>query len=306
MRTRPERLQKGDKVGIVAPASPPNKARLEKSIKFLESLGLECVVGESVTAKNYYLAGTDSIRLHDMHQMIQNPEIKAIICSSGGYGSARIADKIDYILLEENPKIFWGFSDITFLHTAMGQLSNLVTFHGPTLSALGRDDVHERSLLMFEQLFSPAEIVYDEKISPLTTISSGQVRGMIVGGNLTLICQSLGTKFELDVVNKVLLIEDVGQEPAHIDAMLNQLRMARKLEQCAGVVIGSFTGTEPVEYKNSPSVEAVFESYFKDFNKPVVSGFKFGHEDLNVGIPLGVDVILNADDKYLAFLPGIE
>ncbi|GED18638.1 S66 peptidase family protein [Kurthia gibsonii] len=306
MKQRPMRLQKGDTVGIVAPASPPNQQQLKKSLDFIEGLGLQYVMGESVTAKEHYLAGSDELRVRDLQRMVEDPSIRAIFCASGGYGSARIADQLDYMLFEENPKIFWGFSDITFLHTAIGELSNLVTFHGPTLSSLGREDIPERTYLMFEQLFNPAEIYYDERISPLQTIAKGRVRAPIVGGNLTLLCESLGTKFEVDTANKVLLIEDIGLEPAQIDAKLNQLRMARKFEHCAGVVIGSFTHAEPRDYKDSPSLDALFTSYFKDFNKPVVSGFKFGHENLNVGIPLGVDVILDADEKVLAFLPGVE
>lgn len=306
MKKRPMRLQKGDTVGIVAPASPPNQEQLTKALAFLERLGLNYVLGESVQSTEYYLAGSDEVRLHDLHRMVEDPNIRAIFCSSGGYGSARIADQIDYVLFEENPKIFWGFSDITFLHIAIGMLSNLVTFHGPTLSSLGREDVHDRTYLMFEQLFNPAEIYYDERISPLQTIAKGRVRAPIVGGNLTLLCESLGTKFEIDTTNAVLLIEDIGLEPAQIDAKLNQLRMARKFEHCAGVVIGSFTHAEPRDYEDSPSLDTLFASYFEGFNKPVVSGFKFGHENLNVGIPLGVDVMLDADEKVLAFLPGVE
>lgn len=306
MRTRPPRLQKGDTVGIIAPASPPNQKKLAKALTFLEELGLNYVLGESVNKQEHYLAGTDKERVRDFQDMVEDPSIKAIFCSSGGYGSARIADKIDYVSLQENPKIFWGFSDITFLHTAIGTLSDLVTFHGPTLSSLGAEDVHDRTKLMFNQLFSPAEILYDERISPLRTVSPGSVRGMLVGGNLTLICQSIGTKFELDVRGKVLLIEDLDQEPAQIDAMLNQLRMTRKLEQCVGIVIGSFTNAQPRDYVDSPTLDELFDSYFAKLNKPVVSGFEFGHEALNVGIPLGVDVLLNADEKTLAILPGVE
>lgn len=306
MRTRPPRLQKGDTVGIIAPASPPNQQKLANAVAFLEELGLNCVLGESVTQVNHYLAGSDKIRLRDLHDMVEDPSIKAIFCSSGGYGSARIADRIDYVLLQENPKIFWGFSDITFLHSAIGALSDLVTFHGPTLSSIGGEGVPERTKLMFNQLFAPAEILYDEKISPLRIVASGEARGMLVGGNLTLICQSIGTKFELDVRDKILLIEDLGLEPAQIDAALNHLRMSRKLEQCAGIVIGSFTNAEPRDYLDSPTLDELFDSYFAKFNKPVVSGFEFGHEALNVGIPLGVDVLLNADEKTLTILPGVE
>ncbi len=141
MKRRPPRLQKGDTVGIIAPSSPPNIERLTKAFDFLEELGLHYVLGKTVQLHNHYLAGTDEERAQDLQEMIKDKAVKAIFCASGGYGAARIADKIDYLLLEENPKIFWGFSDITFLHTAIGMFSDIVTFHGPTLSSMGRDDV---------------------------------------------------------------------------------------------------------------------------------------------------------------------
>src|SRR5690606_37451674 len=112
-------------------AGPPNQENLERSLAFLEQLGLKWKFGKSVGSVHGYLAGTDKERLDDLHDMFADPTIKGIICAKGGYGSARFADKVDYQLMQENPKIFWGFSDITFLHTAMGVYSNLVTFHGP-------------------------------------------------------------------------------------------------------------------------------------------------------------------------------
>lgn len=306
MRTRPARLQKGDLVGIVSPSSSPNMKKLEKGLHYLEQLGLRYILGDSVQNKRHYLAGTDKERAADLEAMLKNPEVKAIFCSSGGYGAARTANHLDFTLFEENPKIFWGYSDATFLHSAIGQLANMVTFHGPTISGIGSDDLPERTKLMFKQLFEPAEIYYDESISPLKTIHSGRVRGQIVGGNLTLIANSLGTKFEIDTQGKVLLIEDMGLEPAQIDTLLNQLRQARKFEQAAGIIIGDFTKAETRFYSDSPSVEQLMEEYFQNIGKPVVSGFKIGHDDLNVGIPLGVDVILDADQKVLAILPGVE
>lgn len=306
MRKRPARLQQGDTVGIITPASPPMRKQFDKSLEILSNLGLNYVVGEAVGEKEYYLAGTDELRVKDLHTMIADPTIKAIFCAAGGYGSSRILDQIDYLLLEENPKIFWGFSDITFLHSAFGMFSDIVTFHGPNLQALGDENVHERTIRMIQQLFTPAEIFYDETIAPLTTISGGQVRGQLVGGNLSSIVGGLGTKFELDVVNKIILIEEIGLEPVQIDAYLNQLRLSRKLEQCAGIIIGDFSKTQPREFKNSPQLAELFASYFSHLNKPVVSGFKFGHEQLNICIPLGVDVMLDADAKTLVLLPGVE
>lgn len=306
MKIRPKRLQVGDTVGIIAPASPPNLENLTKSFAFLEELGLKYVIGKSVQLKNGYLAGTDEDRLLDLHEMIEDPNIAAIFCASGGYGAARLAERIDYQLLEENPKIFWGFSDITYLHTAFGLYSDIVTFHGPTLSSMGREDVAERSKHMFKQLFEPAEIHYEEDISMLTTVSGGAVRGELTGGNLTLIVSSIGTKYEIDTKGKILLIEDIGLEPAQIDGLLNQLKLTRKLDEVAGVIIGEFTNAEPRDYVDSLTIDEVFAHYFGNLGKPVVKGFKIGHCEPNVAIPLGVDAILDADRKHLAILPGVQ
>lgn len=118
MIVKPSRLQRGDTVGIIAPASPPNLENLQRSLAFLSDLGLKVKMGQHVEQINGYLAGSDNERIEDLHTMFQDDEVKAIICAGGGYGTARIADRIDYSLVAANPKIFWGYSDITFLHQA--------------------------------------------------------------------------------------------------------------------------------------------------------------------------------------------
>ena len=250
-----------------------------------------------------YLAGTDEARLADLHAMIQDPEVKAIFCVKGGYGISRIIDKISYPLLEDFPKIIWGFSDVTALHIPVNEYANIVTFHGPMLSSIN-GSLDELSKKMFQQLFMPIEIQYTEQISPLTTIVPGVVRGEITGGNLNRIVSTLGTKFEIDVRNKVVLLEEIGESIEQIDAMLNQLRIARKLEQAAGFVIGDFT--MPDETYSSEDAQNLIASYLKPLNKPALAGFKIGHCEPNIAIPLGVDVILNADEKHLRILPGVE
>lgn len=172
MKIRPERLRSGDMIGIVSPSSPPNQESLERSLTFLEGLGLKWKFGEHVKDQYGYLAGKDDERLDDLHAMFADPEVKGIICAGGGYGSARYTDKLDFDLIRDNPKIFWGFSDITFLHTAIGRYTNLITFHGPMLaSCVGKESFHPLSAKMFEQLFEPMELHYDEHISPPPSIT---------------------------------------------------------------------------------------------------------------------------------------
>lgn len=307
MRKLPKRLKKGDTVGVISPSSPPNLENLEKALPFLEELGLKVKMGKSVKAKYGYLAGDDDARLADLHDMFEDPEVAGIICAGGGYGAARYADRIDYAMIKENPKVFWGYSDITFLHTAIGEYSDLVTFHGPMLASdVGKDTFHERSGRMFGQLFSPFELFYSEEISPLTTLRGGVAEGELVGGNLSLIRGTIGTKFELDVKGKILLIEDIDEVPYQVDEMLNHLKMARKLEQCAGIVVGDFKNSDPKEPEKSLSLDHVLGHYLGNLNVPVVKGFKIGHCEPHFSVPLGAKARLDADNKTLTIMPGVE
>lgn len=306
MKIRPKRLQKGDIIGIISPSSPPDPESLEKSLAFLEELGLKWKFGKHAKKINGYLAGTDAERLEDLHDMFKDPEIKGIICSSGGYGAARFTDQIDLQLMQENPKVFWGFSDITFLHTAMGRYSNLVTFHGPMLGPnIGQDTFEALSGKMFQQLFEPMELHYTEAVSPLETISPGVAEGEIVGGNLSLLTRGIGTKYEIDTKGKLLLIEDIGEEPARIDGLLNQLRMTGKLADAAGIIVGDFARTE-TKKRWTLTLDEVLEYYFKDLGKPVVKGFKIGHCEPHFAVPLGVKAKLDGNQKTLTILPGVE
>ncbi|WP_033540943.1 S66 peptidase family protein [Planococcus sp. CAU13] len=307
MRNLPKRLKKGDTVGVISPSSPPNLENLEKALPFLEELGLKVKMGKSVREKYGYLAGDDDARLADLHDMFEDPEVAGIICAGGGYGAARYADRIDYAMIKENPKVFWGYSDITFLHMAIGQYSDLVTFHGPMLASdVGKDTFHERSRRMFGQLFEPFELFYSEEISELTALVGGVADGELVGGNLSLIRGSIGTKFELDTKGKILLIEDIDEEPYQVDEMLNQLRMARKFDEAAGIVIGDFKNAEPKKREKSLTLDEVFNHYFSNLQVPVVKGFKIGHCEPHFSVPLGVKARLDADNKTLTILPGVE
>ena len=307
MRKLPKRLKKGDTVGIIAPSSPPNQENLQKALPFLEELGLKIKLGKSVDAAHGYLAGTDEVRLADLRAMFEDPEISGIICAGGGYGAARYADRIDYAMIMENPKIFWGYSDITYLHTAIGEYAKMVTFHGPMLASdVGKPEFHERSGRMFGQLFEPFELHYTEEVAPLQTLVGGVAQGELVGGNLSLIRSAIGTKFDLDVKGKILLIEDTDEEPYEVDEILNQLRLARKFDEAAGIVIGDFKNATPKKYKPSLTLDQVFHDYFSDLKIPVVKGFKIGHCEPNFSVPLGALARLDGDAKTLTILPGVE
>lgn len=303
MKTRPARLQKGDTVGLVALSSALKMEQLQTKIDFIESLGLQYKLGKTIGAPEGMLAGTDEERVQDLHDFIADPEVKAIFCVRGGYGIGRLMDKIDYPLIELNPKIIVGFSDVSVLHTVVNEYSNLVTFHGPMLSD-GETPLDELSAKMYQQLFQPIEVQYSERITPLTTLVPGFVRGELTGGNLNRIVGTLGTTFEIDVTNKLLVIEDVNENIEAIDHMMNQLRLSKKLERAAGFVVGDFSKLG--EGETYEDVLNVMRHYLTPYNKPVLAGFKIGHCTPNIMIPIGVDALLDADEKTLTILPGVK
>lgn len=304
----PKRLKKGDTIGVVAPASPPDMKMLENGIEIIETMGFKVRRGKNLSKIHGYLAGSDQERVDDIHEMFLNPDIAGIICASGGYGSGRLADQLNYNLIAENPKVFWGYSDITYLHTAIRQETELVTFHGPMISSdAGRQDFHPISVRLFQQLAEPITLSYTEDDSPLTVLAEGEATGELVGGNLSLLVSTLGTPYEINTKDKLLLIEDVGEEPYRIDDMLNQLRLAGKLDEAAGIVVGSFTNVKPArKRKNTLYLEDVFEEYLTVLHKPVLSGFLIGHCSPNFSVPLGTHAKLSTEKKQLIIEPGVK
>lgn len=304
---RPERLRQGDMVGIPAPAGPVKKLELERGVQFFKQMGLRVTFGKYVEQTCGYLAGSDENRLADLHMMFANPDVKAIFCARGGYGTARLAAKLDMDCIKQNPKIFWGYSDITYLHTMIRQTAGLATFHGPMVASdIANPKFDPLSANMFDQLFSPTKLCYSESVSPLHTLVSGEATGELIGGNLSLLVSTLGTPNEIETFGKIILLEDIGEEVYRVDAMLNQLRMAGKLENLAGVVIGDFALSEPRDGKQSFSLLDVFQQYLGSLNCPVVSGFKIGHCLPHFAIPLGVKATLSTKKKTLVLDPGVR
>ncbi|RYM06298.1 LD-carboxypeptidase [Sporolactobacillus sp. THM7-7] len=303
----PERLREGDAVGVISPAGPPDRRHLSCAIGWLKQLGFQVRVGKSALEDHGYLAGSDDERLTDFHDMFADRSIRAVLCSRGGYGSARFADRIDYDLIRRHPKIFWGYSDITYLHTAIRQKTGLVTFHGPMLASdLGYADVPLLSKQLFSQLFQPMSLRYDEHVSALQVLSGGSASGELVGGNLSLLVSTLGTSFEIETRNKLLLLEDIGEKPYRVDSMMNQLRLAGKLEEAAGFVIGDFRLSDEPDEADRARFDEVLASYVAPLHKPAVSGFLIGHCQPHFSVPLGTEALLDADRKQLWIQPGVQ
>jgi muramoyltetrapeptide carboxypeptidase len=307
---KPRALREGDTVGVIAPGTavpdPERLALVEPTLKFF---GLRAKLGKYVARGSGHVTRTVSERVDDLHAMFRDPEVKAVFCIRGGYGSMQLLDKLDYDLIRRNPKVFIGYSDITALHLAISRHANLVTFHGPiVLSSF--TDYTQRNFrqALFDtrpagKLTNPAESNQLRPEHPLRTIRGGTATGQLVGGNLSLVTALMGTPYEIETRGRILFIEDVGEEPYRIDRMLTQLRLAGKLDQAAGIVFGECSECTPNDYKPSFAWDAtlgeVIDNILGSTRVPVLSGLTIGHTADQLTLPLGVTATLNADEKTL-------
>lgn len=295
-------LTEGDTVGVVAPSSPATEEEVKRAKKDLASLGFKVVLGKSCyESYGGYLAGTPELRANDIHAMFKDHDIDAIMCLRGGYGTPQILDLLDFQIIKENPKLFIGYSDITALHISFQQSANLVTIHGP-MASRGIASLHalsKRYLLNLLTDKSPlGEIMNPEDIE-LKSLVKGKVDGQIIGGNLSLIAATMGTPYEIDTKNKILFLEDVGEEPYRIDRMLTQLALGGKFSDAKGIVLGSWHGCDPVKYPACFTVIDLFKRIVEPYGKPTIYNLQSGHDDFNIALPLGVKATLDATNKRL-------
>lgn len=311
----PKALKAGDTLGLVAPAGPLDRPRIERAISALEAQGYSIKTYRDIFQTYGYLAGTDRVRVAELNEAFADPQVSAVIPARGGTGVTRILDEVDYDVIRRNPKIFTGFSDITALHLAIYSQTGLVTFHSPNpMDGLGHEEgfteltarAYWRTLRAEDYLragSAPWTVpLTDVEREPIVTFRPGFATGRLSGGNLALICSLMGTPYEIDTEGVILLLEDIGEQPYRIDRFLSQLRLAGKLDQLAGVVLGQFTDCVPAEGTSSLFVDDILQEYFSGLGVPILKNFPTGHTRDNATLPLGVAVELNADEKILTIL----
>jgi muramoyltetrapeptide carboxypeptidase len=292
---KPRRLEMGDTIGVIAPAGAVyTEENIIKGVKVLENLGFKVVLGNSCSLKYGYLAGKDHFRVEDVNEFFLDKRINAIFCLRGGYGSARIIDEIDYEVIRNNPKIFLGYSDITALHSAIYKKCELITFHGPMVASdIGSNDEYTITNMIDCLTGSLTKKHFD--LNPLV---KGDVKGEIIGGNLSLLCSLLKTNYEFDYCNKILFLEDIGEEPYSIDRMLQQLKLSGVFRKVKGVVLGQFTNCEPEDKEKSLSLKDLINEFFSSMKIPVYSGLPAGHDSSKITIPVGVKIKINENKMY--------
>jgi muramoyltetrapeptide carboxypeptidase len=298
MVVRPARLRSGDLISIVSPASPPlQPAKVHKAVRYLESLGYRVTISKNVFDVNGYLAGTDDERAEDLNQAFADKNVKAIICSRGGYGTSRILDRVNYDLIKKNPKILVGYSDITALQLAIFKKTSLITFSGPMAAVEFGDNVDPYTEEMFfEMLTIPRKpgIVRTPREFHLSFKGKQKVSGRLLGGNLSMITSLLGTPYLPNFSGSVLLVEEVSEEPYSIDRMLTQLRLSGVLSEVSGFAIGQFTNCAPEE-PNRPhrTTEQIIAEDLISMGKSAVTNLPYGHSPVKMTLPIGVEVSID-------------
>lgn len=302
---KPRALKPGDTLGLLAPASMTDHQNVDKAIEKLKKMGFNVKVGKSPYKRYGYLSGEDKVRADDINSMFKDKEIDGIICTRGGYGTPRILPLLDYDAIRDNPKVFIGFSDITALHIAFNQKSELVTYHGPmAVSNLikGVSEFTMESLLDSVSRTASERVINNPEGTKVETVCQGIAEGIVTGGNLSLLTNSIGTPYEIDTKGKILFIEEISEDVYKIDRALNQLKLAGKFEDAIGIILGDFNDCDKSKHDESLSLMEVINHHIKNANKPTIFNLKSGHCEPMITLPLGIKVRLDATERRITIL----
>ncbi len=299
-------LRPGARIGIIAPAGPlRSEEHLKRAIAYIESRGYRTCIGRSVYKRHLgYLAGEDAERAADLNAMFADPSIDAIFCARGGYGCMRLLDLIDYDLIAAMPKIFVGFSDITALQCALLVRSGLISFSGAMPAVDMRDTFHPESETSFwgmlDGTIDSGEL---QQSTARQALQPGIARGRLVCGNLTLFAALCGSPWLPLLAEKVLLIEEVAEEPYRVDRMLAQLLQAGGLADIAGLALGQFSAVpEGRSATPQPPMKSTLHDYVHRLQRPTVGNILYGHQALKLTLPFGAMVEVDGSAGRLRLL----
>lgn len=300
-------LPEGGTIGVPAPASPfENRSEVLRGVEWWEAQGYRVKLGEGIWERDSYVAGDPATRARDLMAMFADPEVDVVQCLQGGYGSAETLPHLDFEAIAERPKAFVGFSDITALHTALRQRSGLATIYGPGLAGMGdpqRGAFSRGRLLEVLRGGGAGPVPLDPDDPYARPIREGRVTAPLAGGCLSLLGQSMGTPWEIELDGCIFFFEDVDAPPYMVDGVLNQLRLAGKLDRVAGVVVGEMERCdwreERPEWPRTKSLEDVLEAHLEPLGVPVLYKLPLGHGKHLAALPLGVAATLDAGARTL-------
>ena len=286
-------LKNGDIIGICAPSGSFDSKLFDKGLEVIREMGFNPSVPKDIYQTKRYLAGNDSLRAEVITNFFADKNVKGIMCARGGFGAIRILDLLDWEIIQNNPKLFIGFSDITALLVNLTKLPLMEVIHGPNITSLAKAEQKTKDSL-YELLTIGSTRISELSVDSPVIISKGASKGKLLGGNLATLNHLVGTIYQPEFKDCIFFIEDTGEPPYKIDRMLTQMKMAGCFKGIKGVVAGSFKDCENLEM-----IQEIIKEIFEEYKVPVLAGIESGHGRVNLSLPLGVDVKLTTEKPGL-------
>ncbi|PSR05592.1 MAG: LD-carboxypeptidase [Bacteroidetes bacterium SW_10_40_5] len=287
----PPFLKAGHQVGIISTARHIPDEKVQPAVAYLNKHGLKVQIGRSIGARENQFAGSDEIRRHDLQQMLDDPEVKAILCAKGGYGTVRIIDQINFEAFLNNPKWLAGYSDVTILHAHLNNHMATATIHSCMAGEIdekGADATALKSLM--NGLFGYLENLTFEG-HPYN--QNGHAKGVLMGGNLSIIYNLIGSNSDFKPEGKILFLEEVDEYLYHVDRMMWALKRAGKLDKLNGVIIGGMTNMNDNEVPFGKGAETIIHEHLSLLDVPLAFAFPAGHLKANHAFYLGREILLD-------------
>lgn len=281
----PPYLKPGDTIGIVCPAGHMDRARAEQCIETLGAWGFSVRTGKTLGHAWHYFAGTDTERLEDLQQMLDDPSVRAILCGRGGYGTSRIIDRLDFTRFMAAPKWIIGFSDVTVLHTHLYSVLGTASLHAPMAGAFNGEGAGGPYVESLHKALTGGKAAYTCAPHPFNR--EGSAEAVLAGGNLSLLTHLSGSVSELDTTGILLFMEDIGEYLYNIDRMMIQLQRSGKLDQLSGFIVGGFTDMKDTVVPFGQTAEELIRDKVAAFPYPVCFGFPVSHGKENYALKIG-------------------
>lgn len=288
----PQFLTPNDTIHILSPSGAINPELIDGAKKLFVNWNLNVTEGDFARSEYGRFSGTKEQRISDLQNAFNNPDIRAILCSRGGYGLAQIIDKLDFTSFLKSPKWLIGFSDITILHNALNKLG-VASIHAIMAKQLTELPENSPQIQILKDFLFGKLPFYSIPSHPNNR--KGEAQGQLIGGNLSVLMGMRATKFDLEFKHKILFIEDVDEKPYHIDRMIQNLRLSGALANLSGLIVGQFSDCEEDISMKQTISDIILESV-KDYNFPVCFNFPAGHVDYNLPLIMGKKLVLNVKE----------
>lgn len=294
----PPSLKKGDTVGIVCPAGYMDAAKAAECIRVLQQWGFNVRTGDTLGGASVnYFSGTDEERLQDLQRMLDDDTVQAVLCGRGGYGTGRIIDRISFKKFRRRPKWVIGYSDITIFHNHVYRNYGIAGLHAPMAAAFNNNGFKNRYIRSLREALSGEKACYT--VSGNGYNRRGRAEGPLVGGNLSLLVNAIGTRSDMQTKGKILFVEDIGEQKYNIDRMWYQMKRSGKLSQLEALIIGGFTDLQDTTRPFGEDIKDLLWDKVKEYGYPVCFDFPVSHDRENYALKVGANYRLTVDKKVV-------